>query len=153
MAERVPMTVKVDREVKEEFTKFVKEQKGQKYGEMGRMAERALEEYMDNDRLARIDSRLDEMASLLEEQKEESKKAHPGSSVREREDAVIRSVVDEDTKQVHRRDLEAAIKSLDLTTDSTIKKYIKNITNRPVFKPAKAPSVWNVVHEHAEEYY
>lgn len=147
------MTVKVDREVRENFEEFVKAEKGRKYGEMGRMAERALAEYMDNDRLARIDSRLDEIQAHLESEKEESKNTHPGKSVRDREESIISSVIHEEKVQVHRRELEKAIKEHNLTAGKTIKKYIKNVTERDVFSHGNAPALWDVEHEHAEDYY
>lgn len=153
MGERVAMTAKVDEDVKERFTEFVIEAKGQKYGEMGRMLERAMVEYMDNDRLARVESQLDEIQAHLESEKDESKKAHPGRSVRERENSIISALIDEDTLQVHRNDFEKEIRRHDLTADQTVKKYIKNITDRPVFTSSRTPSVWEVDHDHAEDYY
>lgn len=152
MGERKPMTVKVDEDVKDAFESFVIETRGQKYGEMGRMVESALKEYMDNDRLARVEAQLDEIQAHLQSEKDQSEK-HPGNSVREREDAAIRMLVTPERKQVHRNDLEEAIKAQDLTTKQTIKKYMKNITDRPVFTSGPSPSVWEVDHDHAEEYY
>lgn len=153
MAERVAMTAKVDEDVKERFTEFVIETKGQKYGEMGRMLENAMKEYMDNDRLARVESQLDEIQAQLESEKTERKNTHAGRSVRDREDAIITELIGPETKQVHRNDLEKVIRQHDLTADKTIKKYIQNITDRPVFSPSRTPSVWTVDHDHAEEYY
>lgn len=147
------MTAKVDEDVKERFTEFVIETKGQKYGEMGRMLERAMEEYMDNDRLARVESQLDEIQAHLESEKTESKNTHAGRSVRERENSIISDLLHEEKMQVHRRDIEKVIEQHDLTSDQTVKKYIQNITDRPVFEPTRTPSVWEVNHDHAEEYY
>lgn len=153
MGDRVAMTAKVDEDVKEQFTEFVIDTKGQKYGEMGRMLERAMQEYMDNDRLARVEAQLDEIQGQLSEEKGERKNTHAGGSVREREDAIINDLLTEETKQVHRRDIEKVIEQHDLTADKTIKKYLQNITDRPVFSPSRSPSVWTVNHEHAEDYY
>lgn len=66
MAERVNVQVKIDRDVWEAFQSFVVETHGQKYGNLGREAENALSEYIDRDRYARIEERLDEIADHLD---------------------------------------------------------------------------------------
>lgn len=152
MGERKPMTVKVDEDVKDDWEDFVVDTKGQKYGNMGRLLERAMREYMDRDRLARVESELAEIRSLVESQKEGDEK-HPGNSVRKREDAAIKLIVTPDRKQVHRNELEEAIRAQNLTSKQTIKKYMKSITSRPVFKSGPSPSLWEVDHDHAEDYY
>jgi len=57
--EREPVSVSVDPEVWAAFREFVIEKHGKKRGELGREVENALNEYVDRDRYARIEERLD----------------------------------------------------------------------------------------------
>lgn len=65
VAERVNVQVRVDREVWELFQSFVIETHGQKYGNLGREAENALSEYMDRDRFARVEERLESIEARI----------------------------------------------------------------------------------------
>lgn len=58
MSDRPPLNVRVDEDVRERFREFTRDKKGRVRGEMGRLVERAMEEYMDKDRLARVEERL-----------------------------------------------------------------------------------------------
>lgn len=64
--ETVTFTVSIDEEVADDFRQFTQEKKGRIRGEMGRLAEKALLEYMDNDRYARIENKQDELIELVE---------------------------------------------------------------------------------------
>lgn len=66
MSSREPRTVRVDTDVWENFGQFVIETKGQKHGHMGQLVERALVEYMDNDRTARVEEKVDANAEKLD---------------------------------------------------------------------------------------
>jgi len=58
MTEREPRTVRIDPEVWSGFVEQVVEWEGSKHGELGRHVENALEEYVDNDRLTRIEEKV-----------------------------------------------------------------------------------------------
>ena len=81
MAEKEPFTVKIDPEVAEKFRDFVTEIHGTTYGELGREVERALLEYMDKDRYARIEANLKKVMKSLnvEEATEEELNAFAGA--------------------------------------------------------------------------
>ena len=55
MTDRTPLNTRVDEDVKKRFRDFTHEKKGKIRGEMGRLVERALIEYMDRDRQARLE--------------------------------------------------------------------------------------------------
>ena len=67
MGERRPLNARVDEEVIDDFREFTEESTGQIRGEMGRLVERALIEYMDNDRAARIERKVDDLHELMED--------------------------------------------------------------------------------------
>lgn len=56
---------RVDPDVLARFREFVKERKGRIHGELGREVEKAMIEYMDNDRAARVESKLDQIEENL----------------------------------------------------------------------------------------
>lgn len=66
MGERRPLNARVDEEVIDDFREFTEESTGQIRGEMGRLVERAMIEYMDNDRAARIERKVDDLHELME---------------------------------------------------------------------------------------
>ncbi len=84
MTKRTTFTVKVDEDVANSFREFVQETKGQIRGELGREVENALNEYMDNDRLTRVEGRLDtlpeEIAEAVVRELDEKKKNSADSS-------------------------------------------------------------------------
>jgi hypothetical protein len=59
------MTVKVDADLQAAWGEFVEEQCDKKYGEIGRMLENAMREYMNNDRYARMDAKIDAIARAV----------------------------------------------------------------------------------------
>ena len=67
MGERVPVGARADEDVIADFREFVEDKKGQVRGEMGRELENAMIEYMDNDRSARIEEKVDELHEMMEE--------------------------------------------------------------------------------------
>lgn len=67
MTDRVQPGGRIDPEIKEEFKQFVEETTGGNRGDYSRLLERALVEYMDNDRGARIESKVDEVLDKLDE--------------------------------------------------------------------------------------
>ena len=78
MAEKEVFTVKVDPEVADEFREFVVDKHGTTYGKLGDEVERALQEYMDRDRYARIEANLRKVMESLnvDEATEEEMRAY-----------------------------------------------------------------------------
>lgn len=67
MTDRVRIVGRIDPEIKKQFQEFVEEQTGGHQGDQSRLMERALVEYMDNDRSARIESKVDDVLDRLDE--------------------------------------------------------------------------------------
>lgn len=65
MGERRPLNVRVDEDVITNFREYTYESKGQIRGEMGRLVEAAMIEYMDNDRSARIEQKVDDLPEQI----------------------------------------------------------------------------------------
>ena len=78
IARKEVFTVKVDPEVADEFREFVVDKHGTTYGKLGDEVERALQEYMDRDRFARIEANLWKVMESLnvEEATEEEMRAY-----------------------------------------------------------------------------
>jgi len=152
MGDRKPVTVKVDEDVWAKFKQFVDEKHDGVYGELGRATERALEEYMDHDRYARVEEKLDTILETVNDEKRRTKKGGPAQKAQERRENIISRLVDEKTVQVHRSDITSEIKAEGLSSDKTIKKYLKRITSDGPFMPhPNSPSLWEVDKEQAKE--
>lgn len=67
VSKRVNVQVKIDEDVWGAFKSFVVEAHGQKYGNLGREAENALKEYVDQDRLTRVEENTNEILGRLDE--------------------------------------------------------------------------------------
>lgn len=141
--ETTRITVSVDREVAEEFREFTVEKKGRIRGEMGRLVEKAMLEYMDHDRYARIEQKQDEILELLEggrsENAPQNKKKNSGSEIEPKTDSVsvvdrrINSVVAElpNDAKVSKPALRAIIQeAAGVTSDNTIRKYERLLRER-----------------------
>lgn len=72
MSDRVVVGCRVNEDVLENFRKFTEEKNGHIRGEMGRNLERAMVEYMDNDRSARIERKVDELHEMMSEASSEN---------------------------------------------------------------------------------
>jgi hypothetical protein len=67
MSNRVQPGGRIDPEIKQDFKQYVEETTGGNQGDYSRLLERALVEYMDNDRGARIESKVDDVLDKLDE--------------------------------------------------------------------------------------
>lgn len=67
MGNRVVVGCRVDEDVLDQFREWTEDKNGQIHGEMGRNLERAMVEYMDNDRSARIERKVDTLHGLMED--------------------------------------------------------------------------------------
>lgn len=65
MSDRVVVGCRVDEDVLDNFRTFTEENNGHIRGEMGRNLEKAMIEYMDNDRAARIERKVDELHEMV----------------------------------------------------------------------------------------
>lgn len=68
VGERIPLNVRVDEEVRDAFREFTHDKRGKIRGEMGRLVENAMVEYMDEDRYTRIEEGQTELLDLLRDE-------------------------------------------------------------------------------------
>lgn len=87
MTDRVQPGGRIDSEIKQEFKQFVEETTGGNKGDYSRLLERALVEYMDNDRSTRIESKVDAVLDRLDEIEVPSSPPSEQSLERERQTA------------------------------------------------------------------
>lgn len=85
MTDRVRIVGRIDPEIKKQFQEYVEETLGGKQGDQSRAMERALKEYMDNDRAARIESKVDDVLDQLDEMESTPPPRSDESSERERQ--------------------------------------------------------------------
>lgn len=85
MTDRERIVGRIDPEIKRQFQEFVEETTGGNQGDQSRLMERALVEYMDNDRSARIESKVDEVLDRLDEFEDTPPTSSEDSLERERQ--------------------------------------------------------------------
>lgn len=150
MGERRPLNVRVDEDVVDDFREFTEESKGQIRGEMGRLVEKAMIEYMDNDRSARIERKVDELPEklvdalseeLLERERRKSETesengspssptspSSPGNKTEERLARVVREMPD--NTAVSEAMLETPIENHAGSSPKTLDKYKRLLKKR-----------------------
>lgn len=87
MTDRVRIVGRIDPEIKKQFQEFVRDATGGNQGDQSRLMERALVEYMDNDRGARIESKVDAVLDRLDEIEDTPSPRSEQSLERERQTA------------------------------------------------------------------
>lgn len=149
MTERVPRTVKVDRETWDAFVAFVVDAHGSKRGNLGREFENALAEYMDRDRYARIESKVDEVLARLPD--EPRGHTHTPSSVDQQASesvqkvrAIADRVYSNHAPVVRDADVERAIEDIAGGHKDTIAKYEELLRKRGLLweHPDEHSPVW-----------
>lgn len=153
MGERESFHVKVDAEVADRFRDFVHERKGKIRGELGREVERAMREYMDNDRYARIErgqeetqEKLDRVLRTLGEL--DSTHTHKGdvspTTVAEKRDIIGAKLRERDAPVMPERDVVAAIEDVAGGDDRTVSKYMDSLrrAGQAFDHPSSDSSAW-----------
>lgn len=147
MTDRVQPGGRIDPDIKEQFKEYVRENTGGNKGDYSRLLERALVEYMDNDRGARIESKIDDVLDKLDEFEPTPPTPSEEKSERERESATpsndplagfnertkssITAIANDlpDDAKIKEYALETAIEKNAGTSPKTIKKY-KNLLKK-----------------------
>lgn len=132
MSNRQTFSVKVDEEVADNFREFVHEKKGKIRGELGREVENAMMEYMDNDRLSRVEEgqkETHEMLNALMASLGDSDSTHTHTAdvspttVSEKRDIIAAKLKDRDAPVMPERDVVQAIEDVAGGDERTIKQY------------------------------
>ncbi len=133
--------VRVTESLWEQFREDVKQRHGRVNGHLASEVEAALREYMDashggdvNDRLARIENQIGNLAESVGENGTKKEQSEVGSTVEQRLDDVIETVESEadGAPRVHDSVIEMAIKSHAGMSDPTIRQYRKLLQERKI---------------------
>jgi len=140
----VQIGARVDEQLWEQFRQDVKERHGRVNGHLSSEVETALREYMDashggdvNDRLARIESQLDNLAAGVEESAGKKQDSGVGKRVEDRLEDVIETVENEadGAPRVHNSVIEMAIEQHAGMSDPTIRQYKELLRDRKTALP------------------
>lgn len=140
MAERTTLSAKVDDQVQGQFRDYVQEKKGKIRGEFGRELENAMIEYMDNDRAARIEDKLDTLLSELD-----TSHTHKPSESLEKVEKIAKELqtIDKDVFQKDR--VRRAIEKIAGADDRTIKKYTDQLKRQGLaYEHPSGSGVWTL---------
>lgn len=143
MGERTTVCVKMNEDVWEQFQKYVVEVHGQKYGNMGREAENALSEYMDRDRTARVEDKVDRVLARLDDL--DDTHTHKASETTTKVNDIVERVAAEDRTVIPDDMVRRAIEQRAGADDRTIRKYREQLKRRgeAYQHPADSP-VWTL---------
>jgi len=146
VGERVPLNVRVDEEVRDEFREFTHDKKGKIRGEMGRLVEKAMLEYMDRDRFTRIEEGQEELLDLLQNEvlprlPDEAVHTHTKhfedlEGLEPQVQANVAETLDNLPEgEVRPSDVKQAVYSAGLSDDRTVKKYREILESRGLLLP------------------
>lgn len=154
MSEKSPHSVRVDDETWAAFVEWVEDVEGQKHGEIGRHVENALNEYMNEDRQARVEQnqhemleQLNDLRSLVEDSEStHTHKAETGCTDTDNVAAIHERIVNKDKGAVKDDLVEQAIVTvaeLPVGDDRTIRKYKQRLQKRGLlFEHPGEPPLW-----------
>lgn len=142
MVDRVPIGARADPDVYERFKEFTIEHKGTTHGELGRMLDNAMMEYMDNDRAARIEDKLNRALARMDElDGTHTHKASETSVKVEKMESELgetgRTVIKDDTVQ-------RSIENIAGADDRTIDKYRTQLKRRGLAYEHPTSAVWTL---------
>lgn len=140
MAERVNVQVKMDRDVWESFQSFVIETHGQKYGNLGREAENALVEYMDHDRAARIEEKVDRVLARFDEL--DATHTHKASESAAKVRKIADKLAREERTVIPKDTVRRAIEDVAGADDRTVRKYRDLLKRRELAYKHPTDGVW-----------
>lgn len=131
VGEREPLNTRVDVEVRQQFREFTEEKKGKVRGEMGRLVERAMLEYMDRDRYARVEEKLDEVLARLSEDGNTRTQTDGGQSpTMQRLHEIADRLRSSNEHVVEDHEVEQMIVEVAGGDDRTVEKYRERLKNQ-----------------------
>lgn len=163
----------VDDGIYSAFRNWVEEQHGRQYAEVGDALERAMLEYMDDnrvqDQLAEIGAQTNKNEALLrqvldrletgaaEKEKANSnfgdapKGKSPGAR-KKREMLVIRALCQMPGEKFRRESIGEAVREVaEVSSDKTVRGYIESITDTRAFVPSQTAGAWHIDREAAAD--
>lgn len=154
MTDKSPHTVRVNDETWAAFVEWVEDVEGQKHGEIGRHVENALNEYMNEDRQARLEQNQHEMLEQLDDLRAriadaESTHTHkdkPGCANPDVINAIHEEIVNKDKGAIKADHVERVIEEvaeLPVGDDRTIRRYKRKLRQRGLlFEHPGEPPLW-----------
>lgn len=133
---------RVDEDVVESFREYTKETKGKIRGEMGRLVENALIEYMDNDRYTRVEKQLDEIEALLRKQGGTHTQSSESSKTMKRLEAIAERLHDRDVDHVPGDEVVEAIEEIAGADERTVRKYRRLLKKRGLLYKHPVSNNW-----------
>lgn len=145
MGERVQLKVWVDADVKEAFEKFVVETHGQKRGHMSEEAEKAISEYVDHDRYARIDDKLDRVLDRLDDA--DATHTHKRTATAAKVEKIAEALGETGRTVIKADTVRRAIEGVAGADDRTVEKYRRQLKRRGLAYEHPTDEVWTVDRE------
>ena len=127
MSDRVPFQARLDEDVLDEFRSYVKEIHGKTHGTLGREAENAIRDYMNESPDRRVERKIDEALTLLREK--EGTRTHM-STAAERAQKISRQIHRENDEAVRGDDVERVIEDIGGYDHRTISRYKDRLKRR-----------------------
>ena len=154
MSDRSPHTVRLNDETWSQFTDWVEDVEGQKHGEIGRHVENALNEYMNEDRQARLEKNQHEMQEqlhdlrtlLTESDGTHTHKTEAGCNETDRVAEIHRQIVHNHEGAVKDEDVNRIIEdvaNLQVGDPRTLRRYKQKLRQRGLlFEHPGEPPIW-----------
>jgi len=154
MSDRSPHSVRLDDETWSQFTEWVEDVEGQKHGEIGRHVENALNEYMNEDRQARLEKNqqeiqeeLHDLRALLDERAgTHTHKTNAGCNESDLVTEIHQQIVHNHDEAVKDEAVEQAIidvAELPVGDPRTIRRYKQNLRKRGLlYEHPGDPPIW-----------
>lgn len=136
--------VRVDEQLWQQFRDDVKERNGRVNGHLASEVETALREYLDashggdvNDRLARLEHQIENIAAAVENDEAKKQDSGVGNRVEDRFDEIVETVENEadGAPRVHDSVVEMAIEQHAGMSDPTMRQYKELLRDREVALP------------------
>lgn len=140
------MGARVDAQIYQNFKAYTREHKGHLRGELGRMLDRAMLEYMDQDRNSRIE---DDLAEILErlDTLADDQTTHTHTPMQQREssaklDLIERELARMDTTVIHDDAVVGTIEDVAGIDPRTIEKYKRQLKRQGIAYKHPSGTVW-----------
>lgn len=145
VADTVDVHLKIPENVWEEFTKFVVDVHGQKYGNLSPEATNAFKEYVDRDRLARVDDKVDELLARFDEL--DGAHTHKASETVAKTERIADRLRRLDRTVIPADEVRRSIEDVAGADDRTLAKYREQLKRRGLAYEHPTDEVWFVSFE------
>lgn len=151
MADRSPKTVRCDDDLWDELAEFAYEEEGKKRGSVPKHLENAIREYLDKDRSARIESKLDEVLDHVRDDDATHTHKHGSNGqrgsetvekVRQIADRVYTNHSPSESDVIPPAAVERAIEDIAGADPRTIEKYTNQLKRRQLLFQHPGGAIW-----------